>query len=448
MNRAERPNVPIAAAVEPIQSRSESNSLAKIFTAAIVLLAIFAPQIFFTVAGLMGFEYAGSEESPIYVLFIVIAFVLVTSTFLASYVKRPVLGKPEITFYTFFILLLVNHLLWVVFDGQGTRLWPQNLILFLSMGITGFMAARVVHIFNAWQEVIKLTEPLFIVLAVGLISAIVLPYLTGLRVRGIGGGSYQAASYYAAVCYGMLGFAAFRLNKTYRFKLFISRAGVAITVVLMCALFIVTVINGGRGAFVLLVLYTALILYWVVTNGGWTWAGILRFMVAIFSASIAAGLVIDMVTTDPILSAGWSRAVEFIGSADDGLIDLVGGSSGRDRVYEIAIKLIGESPWYGYGAFSHWEKATHPHNIFLDLALQFGLPIAISIVMFATILLFLCARRFRVLATEQMWLLFLSLYPIINLMVSSGYFRSSVFWFCISGLFLYPVAKRHPAKQR
>ena len=412
------------------------------FFAITALVAIFAPQLFFSISGLVGFEYAGSEESPVYVRFIVLTFALVFIVLVFSYMKKPRLSGAEIGFYLFFFLLIINHLVWALFDNVGTQLWPANLILFFSMGVTGFMAARVIHAYDLWEEVIKVTEVLMLIMAIGLIVAIVQPFLMGLRVRGIGGASYQAASYYAAMCYGMIGLATFRLPKEWRFRFLRNRIVALVNMAIMAALFVVVLVNGGRGAFVLLVVYTAIIVYWIATKGGWTWSGVFRLMAVVLTVPILLSIALQKVFSDPILAAGWRRAVAFIGSADGGLIDLEGGSSGRDRVYARTIHAISESPWLGYGAFGHWEKIGQPHNLFLDLAVQFGIPAAIGIIVVVSIALMFKLRNFPNLSVEQVWLMVLFLYPMVNLMFSGGYFRSSLFWFCLAGLFFIMTPKR------
>lgn len=399
----------------------------------ICLFAIFAPQLFFSFGGLIGFEYGGVEESPGYVRYIILIFILMLSTFLISYLKKPKLSFIELGFYLFFFLFIVNHLAWVLFDSGETRLWPANLVFFFSMGVTGFMAARVIHVYDAWPEVIKLAELLIFVMAMGLFVAIVQPYFTGSHIRGVGGASYQAASYYAAICFGMIGLAAFRLDKAYRYKIFRNRISLVLNILLMAALFVAVLINGGRGAFVLLVVYTGLILYWIATKGGWTWFGVFRFMSVLLAVPVATTLILQKIFNDPILAAGWRRAVAFIGSPDGGLIDLEGGSSGRDRVYSVALQGILDSPWIGHGAFGHWEKVIQPHNLFLDLALQFGVLVAMALSVLVIALLFL---RLKPLNTEKVWILVLFLYPIVNLMFSGGYLHSSIFWFCLAGILL------------
>lgn len=408
----------------------------------ISLLSILAPQLFFSISGLIGFEYGGVEESPIYVQFIAIIFILVFIAFVLSYRKKPKLSAPEFTFFLFFFALISNHLLWLLFDNLGTQFWPANLTLFFSMGVTGFMAARVIQVYGLWLETIKLTEALMLFIAFCLIVAIVQPFLAGFQVRGIGGASYQAASYYSAMCYGMIGLATFRLPNQYRFRIFHNRFMLPVNSAIMVALFVAVLINGGRGAYVLLVVYTAIIIYWIASKDGIAWNGFIRFIAVLLTVPILFSIALNKILNDSILAAGWQRSIAFIGSQDGALINLEEGSSGRNEVYAVALHGVFESPWIGHGAFSHWEKVTYPHNLFLDLVLQFGIPVALVIIVVVSVTLIQKLRNFRNLRVEQLWLLMLFLNPLVKLMVSGGYLRDGLFWFCLMSIFLLSKSLR------
>lgn len=413
------------------------------FLAFIALFAIFVQPIFFSLAGLIGFQYGGAEEDPIYVRYVVMVFMAVLTAYLLSFAKKPKLSKTEFIFYFFFLFLISNHLVWALLDNE-TRLWNDNLIFFLSMGITGFFAARVIHVFDAWKEAIRLTEIVAIVMAIGLLVAIVQPFLAGFRIRGIGGATYQAASYYSAMCFGLLGIATFRLEREYRYRVCRTWIVNGVNVTLMIGLAVATVLNGGRGAFILLAFYILLVTYWIATKNGMTPRGLLRFSAVLIFLPIGLGLALHEILQNPILVKGFNRATAFIGSDDGALIDLEGGSSGRHHVYTVALQSSAESPWIGYGGFGHWEKVIQPHNLFLDLALQFGVPIALLLIFTVGALILTRLKRMN---TEKVWLLTLSFYPLINLMFSSGYLRSVLFWFILAGIFFVGASTVHVKKR-
>jgi len=397
--------------------------------ALISIFAIYIAPLFFALSALVGFEYGGKGESSVYVYYVVFFLMAILIVYLRSFAKKSTMCKTEIGFYFFFLFLIINHLTWVMVDSK-TSLWNDNLIFFVTMGITGFLAARTVQAFDAWKEIIRLTEVVVILASLGLIIAIVQPYFLGYRMLGIAGASYQAASYYAAMCFGLLGVATFRLERAYRYSFFHLRFLNAVNVALMIGLFIAAMLNGGRGAFILIVLYALLVIYWFVKRKGMTYRALFRFAALTIVVPVLLHLGYQKIHKDYFLSAGFNRMIAFIGSPDGGLIDLEGGSSGRDRVYAVALDAISESPLLGYGAFAHWDKVIPPHNIFLDLSLQFGVPAAVIL---AFIIVVSILMRLKPVSTEKVWLLNVSLYPLVNLMFSAGYLTSSVFWFGLAG---------------
>jgi len=262
------------------------------------------------------------------------------------------------------------------------------------------------------------------IMAISLIITIIFPFLSGVRIAGIGGASYQATSYYAAFAFGLLGFYTFRADNVLRYRFFSFQLIKLSNIALMVGLFITNILNGGRGAFILLIIYCFLIFYWVATKRGISHKSIFRILISLSTVPVICYWIYLRILDNPLLGPGLLRATEYISSG--GTIDLEAASSGRDQVYEVALQGISESPVWGYGAFDHWNKVIHPHNIFLDLALQFGVPfsIVISVTLFILIL-----RKQKPWDTQKVFLLTILMYPAINLLFSNGYFFNSFFWF-------------------
>ena len=409
---------------------SDSTGFRKKIPSLISLFAIFAQQIFFSISGLVGYDYGGKTESPIYIQFIVLVFVTTVITYVRSFVKKPEISKSEIGFYVFFLFLIANHLLWVVIDGGKTPMLPRPLIFFLSLGIPGFMAARIIRVFDAWYELIRLSDLAVFFMSFGLVIAVVWSsYNSGLKSMGIGGATSQAASYYSAMCFGLLGFATFYLEKKFRYKWFRGRVGLMLSVLMMMALIVTVIMEGGRGAFILMVIYCGILFFWMANKHGMTRRGMIRYAAVALSLPIIISFAMYKVMHDPLLLSGFNRAVAYIGNSNGGLINMEGGSSGRDVVYSIDLKGIADSPWVGYGAFGVWDKVIMPHDLFLDLLLQFGVPIALILTVSVSLILW---QKFKPLTTEKVWLLILFLYPMIMLLFSGEYLATSVFWFCLS----------------
>jgi O-antigen ligase len=197
----------------------------------------------------------------------------------------------------------------------------------------------------------------------------------------------------------------------------------------MISSFLAAILNGGRGAFILLIVYAVIIFYWIVIKRGITKQTIFRVFTLSLIIPFFSYLVYQGIIQNNFLEQGFRRATQFIELAiSPESTDFYTASSGRDIVYETAIQGISESPIFGYGSFEHWEKVIHPHNIFLDLSLQYG-------VLFSGILIFgllIWSLRSRKLwDTQKVFFSIILIYSLVNLMFSGGYFFHSFFWFAL-----------------
>jgi hypothetical protein len=405
--------------------------------AAVAMLASLNAPLFFALSGLFGYQYAGAEDSPVYVRYILFVFAITVLAFLYSCIKQPRITRAEAVFYAFAALLLCNHGVWVVLDPSVTSPVPQNLVFFIVFAVPAILAVRILTANKAWLHYVRLIEVVAIVMAVGIGAAVVAPFLRGIDigmatgVSTVGGANTQAASYFAAFTFGLLGFYVFRVESELRYPWLTSRVGNLFNTALMAGLFVATILNGGRGAFILIVLYSSLIVYWVVTRHGVSYRSILRFLVVCAAVPVVLYGVFRGISANPSLDLGFRRAVAFISvGGTSGLFDLAGGGSGRDVFYRVAVAGIIDSPLWGYGAFGNWDRVTQPHNFFLDLALQFGIPIAA--VLLALLTVWLLAKR-KQWDSYKCFMMVMGLYPAVYLMFSGGYLTEPIFWVALMG---------------
>ena len=413
-----------------------------VLIAAIALISVFSVQLFFIIYGVMGYEYSGKEEGADYVVFNVAIFLVISLLFLLSFLKKSQIQNGEILIYLYIIFLVANHFFWVLFDNGDTPVAPDNLLFFFVLGISGFLALRVVYSYGAWVDLIKFAELLAIIMSIGIIISNVIPRLTGSLISGVGGTSYQAVSYYSAICFGILAVSTLRLDRNYRYEMFASNLSKLLNPILMMAMLVATISNGGRGAFIVVVLYSLLSFYWIASKRGLSAAGIFRLLALFFFVILMLWMVLKFVSQDSVLANGFARATQFLKLSDGLATDLAVGGSGRDVVYDVAIRGVADSPIFGYGAFAHWDKLISPHNLILDLMLQFGILVAPMIILGS---LYILMRQFKRLSTERMWFFVIFLYPVVLLMFSGGYLRMSIFWFALAGILMSPGRKTNPS---
>ena len=408
----------------------------------IAALAIFKAPLFFALSGLVGFQYAGAQESPVYVGYVAVLFGFTILAYLYTCLKQPAITKTEAVFYAYAAFMLLNHALWMLLDPGSTKPAPDNLVFFVAFGVPAILAVRILVARNAWTQFIQVTELVTMIMAVGIQAAVVAPFLGGATdeetllsgISMLGGASTQAASYFGALTFGLLGFYVFRAEPELRFAAFNSRVVNVFNSVLMVGLVIATILNGGRGAFLLLLAYGLMIFYWIATKRGMTYRGALRLLLVVAAIPWICYAAYQALLGNPFLEAGFRRAVAFVSvGGASGVIDLAEGGSGRDVFYGRAIAGIVDSPLLGHGAFGHWDRVTQPHNAFLDLALQFGIPVAVMLLFSLSVWLWVHRRPWN---SYKCFMIVIGLYPSVSLMFSGGYVMEPIFWMALIGFLM------------
>lgn len=102
-----------------------------------------------------------------------------------------------------------------------------------------------------------------------------------------------------------------------------------------------------------------------------------RLATHVFAALLVAGPIYTALLLVPSVFNGASLPGDSIaGTSSDAL------SNGRAYLWRLAFQYIEESPWLGIGPmhYAHYAntKAAHPHNVYLQLAAEWGIPVLLS----------------------------------------------------------------------
>jgi O-antigen ligase len=205
------------------------------------------------------------------------------------------------------------------------------------------------------------------------------------------------------------------------------------------------IIPGGRGAFVLMVLYILLwYLFWIIGNKH-SRRFYIGLILALFILPFVLYGIYFIIQINEQMFVGFNRAVSFIDFKQGGF-NLAEGSSGREVIYNQAIELIGKKPITGYGLFEYMYSLTtvnqYPHNFFLELLLQGGVFYCVTMVVFLSSL-FLKFIKLLKRDSQFLILLFIFAYPMTNLIFSGSYLDTPLFWYCIMIIFAVPERKKN-----
>ncbi|MBL73788.1 MAG: hypothetical protein CMF21_03275 [Idiomarinaceae bacterium] len=403
--------------------------------AAFCSVCVLIQPLFFSSMGIMGINYEGSESSGLYIYFTIFMAAAIFLIYIGASIVYGV-GKRESIALTSLLGIISLHFLWVILDGADTELSTRFFELFIVLGLPGFFAATIVLKCNIVIQTVKAFELFVILIAIGVTFYSALPTLSGELVKNIGGASYQSLSYYSAFSFGMLlTYNNLLSNKGFRFRLLESKLFKIISIPLLVFTLFSCVLGGGRGAFLLLVMFLVFNIYASfkqqssLENGGLSGT-----LVKVLFLCIVIVMFIVVFGDSNYINAGFERATQFI--SPDGKIDLESGSSGRDTVYSLALQFIGDSPVLGYGPFGVRDKSLHAHNIFLEIWLQFGVVgLFLSIILFFYIVL----RIIKNWCTPVVWASSILLYPLTLTLFSGSYMHMATFFF--SGFLVYSLSK-------
>lgn len=320
--------------------------------------------------------------------------------------------------------------MWVLFDPIETRIVPMFMIYSFVLGFVGLFSALAIVKFGLLNELIKITELIFIIQAIGIASYSVLNTLSGNKVAVLAGATYQALSYYSAFTMGMLVLYNFIISEKLRYAFLSSFIFRFLSILLIISCVLAVFIGGGRGAFLLMSAYFVFAVYVVFIRNTLRRGRVVKFY---FYSVLVFGVVVCFISffgQQDFVKSGYKRATAFITSEG---VDLGKGSSGRDEVYSTTFEYIYKKPIIGYGPFGVRDKTIHAHNVFLELWLQFG---ALFLFVFPFVLFFVYFKLKKIDSNYRVWLIFLFLYPMINIQFSSAYTTSSVLWFVLGVLIL------------
>lgn len=247
--------------------------------------------------------------------------------------------------------------------------------------------------------------------------------LTG-QVRTVGVGNYQGVSYGSAFSYGLIWFYYLKCDwfkKKYKYSW-----------CLLPLLFVATILPGGRGAFVLLFAYTFWCLGIIIKDGNEfrlkkTIKPTTLIISFLFFAVVLYFLFTNITDYLDVFVSGFERAISFFDFSTMSL-DFENGSSDRGPIYEYALAKIAERPMTGYGIYGYLYigLAPYPHNIILEILLQYGIVLGLPLLVMLVVL------ELRLFRRDNFLQLCISFYVFVMLMFSGSYTANSYFWFLLA----------------
>lgn len=299
-------------------------------------------------------------------LFYGLSFLLFLFVFLKSLIKEGVVKRNVVLLLIFLVYFVIN----MIFHYERVRDYSFLLLWFLVMVFPYYSVASRVNNLERFFDLHKTYAKYFITLSVFMA-------VFSLKNRIV---YDMTASYF--ICYSsMLG-----LMCCYNSRRPVLYFSVSFLLMLYVLVF------GSRGA--VLAFFSFFIFYFIIKYGFLrslfillSWLSILSISFFILNQLYGADF-LYFIGDFFINSENQSRLLRIISSEE---VDF---SSGRNSIYEVSLGYIIENPLWGYGlaADRYLVPGTYAHNIYLEMLMQFGVPVAtlffLSILIVIAIFLF------------------------------------------------------------
>lgn len=394
----------------------------------IPLLGIFSVNIFFTVSSLIGYEYTGIEDSKIYVIYLLLIAIANGILFL----KGILIKKYSFSINEFVVVLLpmfVTFLFLIrwLLNGNVNSLALTYYLYFCLWIVPVIFAAIIIKKENLYSDLVRYLEVVMLIFTISMLKETVIPFFNGNSFVGVGGSTYQVASYISAFAFGLNMYFLLYGSNHKRFKFTKMKTYRIICILLLFIQLFGVFYTGGRGGFVLILAY---ILYFTLSymaiNKRLNAISTIKIIFVIAFSLVALSIVLPKLLQNPRFAWAFNRTIKFINN--DGIN--WDASLMRTSTYKYVIDLIFKKPVLGYGLYGFWDYSGYPHNIVLELLLNGGiLFLTIASILFINLFF----KQIKLIKSNPQYRLIsiIGIYPAVMLMFSGSYMINSQFWFVI-----------------
>jgi len=392
----------------------------------LALVASFSYSLFFILQAFFGLN-EGSFGLKIYSLIIFISCVVIYGF---SFFRRKLVFKE-----LFLILLLASIVIgflmtksiysYVVDDFNAT------VLSFGVRSIPAFLIGIYIAKSDKINDMSKWLQPFMLIFTIGIIKATINSW-DGNNINIVfGGTNYQLLSYQAAYTIGMNIFLIFNRNNIKPFKIFSNKFFLILNVFLIPIQLICLFIGGGRGAFVLLIVFAIYAFNKNIELVKNKKRKIIKSFLIIISFSLCLSIIFNL----PMLKGGVSRLTNFFFNIDSL------GQDDRTYLYIDALNNFKTSPIWGHGIGSvFYELRFYSHNIFTDLLVEGGI-LLFTLSLFILVIFTLKLKKLIYFNKSNELILICFLCSFVMLLFSGHYLRDSGIWFSMGYVFIREYKK-------
>lgn len=393
-------------------------------------------MIFFSFMAILGYEYTSIEGNASY---LIATSILTIISLIYIFIEILIIRRLPLRSINLFFFVLPILMCFIFFfespESEVTvRVFKLSLgFVFPSIFIGSFLALSKL----SFLSFIKWLDILILVLSFGLIMS--MPKIIFENTLSLGGMSSQSISYTAAYTFSISLFMLLFGREFPRFTFFQSKIYNLILISFILIQILSIFLSGGRGGFVLLFLSSIILI--LIKNKGLKIN--IRFLKILFLVTVTLFTFFQNLPENlsNMINSGTDRIFSYISNEGIDLSE----TSGRDIVYETAIKMIADKPFIGYGIYDYidefykligTEDIPYPHNLFLELMIQGGM---FFLLLWLILLLIFTIKLIKITKHDKINLIMIpfSLFPLTLLQFSGTYLSTGMFWFVFSYILSY-----------
>ncbi len=385
-------------------------------------------------------ESIDSKNSLLLVLFI-----------FANVITLPIVRISNSTiFFWLFDIGIIVYSLYINrsrFKSKFTIIFIISTIIFLMNSLLVPFTDRVINDYLMFIRygILSLFFTMFIIDYKSLITYWYKVSIIGLFILNIYIGYYRSTKGYMDYGIGMtycfIGFSTYLYSDLYKYKF-----QKLVTLLLLIFSFIRILIEGNRSSLVICIL----ILLFYEINKFRKSHGLRNLARLIFGGSVLLYFIINLKKILILVNAYMNSIgvysysiTRYINILSGGLASLVSESAGRDVIARQAIDLIGKSNLMpnGIGYFSFATGIVYPHNIILEIAIDFGI---IGIIFLIIITLLILRKNIYIGKNDKLYkymVAMIFIYSLTRLMFSGRYLTEPLLWVGIGLVVFYKQKK-------
>ncbi|MDO4502177.1 MAG: hypothetical protein Q4D06_03240 [Coriobacteriia bacterium] len=400
------------------QNRASSTTIDWAKAISVILVAL-GSIAFFALCTVAGVENTQTDNGSVYIVYILLTSCLCAVCLIHELVIQAVrLSRGT------WILLLVSLaiLLDLLIERQSFGSY-DFLLFYIGLALPGLAAGLLASNPFVFRLVKSLVDPFVLLVTVAVVLFEVNIYASGWwRSLQLGSFGYQTAAYSAAVAFGLNAWSILRCGHEDRFRIFNLTCFRTIRLALLPILAGATLLSGGRGGAVLVLMYCVIVISWVGTGKK---HGIAYSILVALLVVLAGGIAFNLVDVSQF--AGLDR--------------ILNRGDNRSSVIEGALSLFSESPvfGYGFGGYGQLLFEPYPHNIVLDILLCGGIVGLLCSLLYSGWFVFKIKKIGASSVSSYSLLLVIAVYALTFLMFSGTFLSSAVFWFCLSFVTSYCI---------